>query len=123
MHNEALHHAHQVCGIVAHTKDRGISTVAIRSLAIAGTVITDPKEREEILGLLERINRTSGWGLKRAETELKKGWGWEARPARIIMQMGMANPLSSADFSLPNHPYQNWYEPPNRGNVFSPPLN
>lgn len=31
------------------------------------------------------------------------------------------NPLSLADFSLPDHPYKNWYEPPNRISEFSEP--
>ncbi|KAF5553863.1 regulatory for the arginine catabolic pathway [Fusarium napiforme] len=31
------------------------------------------------------------------------------------------NPLSFADFKLPNHPYQNWYEPPSRSSSFDPP--
>ncbi|KAH7163520.1 hypothetical protein B0J13DRAFT_634865 [Dactylonectria estremocensis] len=37
---------------------------------------------------------------------------------RVLTPPGVANPsvnpLSFADFSLPNHPYQNWYEPPNK---------
>ena len=35
------------------------------------------------------------------------------RPLRV-------NPLHCADFSLPNHPYQNWYEPPSRSNSYNP---
>jgi len=32
----------------------------------------------------------------------------------------MVHPLlAQADFALPNHPYQNWYEPPNRTNAFN----
>jgi hypothetical protein len=30
------------------------------------------------------------------------------------------NPLSYADFSNPNHPYRNWYEPPSRSNPYNP---
>ncbi|KAK8043054.1 hypothetical protein PG994_013537 [Apiospora phragmitis] len=35
------------------------------------------------------------------------------RPVRLSV-----NPLSFADFSLPNHPYQNWYEPPSRSSSY-----
>jgi hypothetical protein len=159
-----LHHAHQICGIVAHTKDAGIAPVAIRCLAIAASVLREYREQSEVLDMLERIKSQSGWHTDGAELELKRAWGWErsrilvsshsshfnahlagadnhltmppplrplleARsfPSSIpplltmtraltppVLSMAPVNPLSFADFSLPNHPYQNWYEPPNR---------
>ncbi|KAF9881507.1 C6 zinc finger domain-containing protein [Colletotrichum karsti] len=158
-----LHHAHQVCGIVAHTKDRGVASVAIRSLAIASAVLTDPREQEEVLDILDKIHAESGWRLGKIHSELKKTWGWpnaSASPAvdprgapgggsKFFATTGppgnppamataaassqpagtsssssapmkaLVNPLSFADFSLPNHPYQNWYEPPNRSNSYN----
>src|SRR4051794_9554949 len=69
-----LHHARQVCGIVAHTTDRGVASVAIRSLAIAGGVLTIPRERDEVLAILDRINRESGWRLEKVLAELKTAW-------------------------------------------------
>ncbi|TDZ19950.1 Transcription activator AMTR1 [Colletotrichum orbiculare MAFF 240422] len=148
-----LHHAHQVCGIVAHTKDRGVASVAIRSLAIASAVLTDPREQDEVLQLLDRIHAESGWRLGMIHSELKRTWGWPCAsassggadrasggkffggnpPAMATTASGsgvsaaavappnkmVGNPLIEADFSLPNHPYQNWYEPPNRSNSFS----
>lgn len=72
-----LHHAHQVCGIVAHTKDHGVASVAIRSLAIAGSVLSEPPEQHEVLDILTRIYRHTGWNLKRVHSELKRAWGWE----------------------------------------------
>ncbi|KAJ4174636.1 hypothetical protein NW754_005055 [Fusarium falciforme] len=152
-----LHHAYQVCGIVAHTNDRSVSIVAIRCLAIAGAVLTNPSEQAEVLDMLDRINTTSGWRLSAVEMELKKVWGWErmklpvsspkadssqsqgvpsVRRASMPLMSGRVstppvmaavgtktpvNPLSFADFKLPNHPYQNWYEPPNRTGSFNPP--
>ncbi|KAK1593833.1 uncharacterized protein LY79DRAFT_171847 [Colletotrichum navitas] len=158
-----LHHAHQVCGIVAHTKDRGVASVAIRSLAIASAVLTDPREQEEVLEILDKIHAESGWRLGKIHSELKKAWGWPSpapshstlpgindhrgsvgygrpgppsNPPAMATSSGtsgppgssaassapmkaLVNPLSFADFSLPNHPYQNWYEPPNRSNTHS----
>ncbi|KAH6662913.1 C6 zinc finger domain-containing protein [Plectosphaerella plurivora] len=172
-----LHHAHQVCGIVAHSRDRGVGSVAIRCLAVAGAVLTNPREQEEVLHILRRIHVESGWHLGTVTDELKKTWGWVpggdvsrghtpgAMPMSIVPSMpearapvgglhglsnrvfdptGVAisapnsfdasamsqapqsqptasrvNPLSSADFSLPNHPYQNWYEPPNRSGSYA----
>lgn len=71
-----LHHAHQVCGIVAHTKDNGVASVAIRSLAIAGALLTNDDERREVVTILTSIYRATGWDLQRVHSELKRAWGW-----------------------------------------------
>ncbi len=158
------HHAHQVCGIVAHNKDRGVASVSIRSLVIVSEVLTDYAEQREVVTILERIDRETGWKLAGVITGLRKGWGWErmnqpSLTAQLLMPPGNAmgvvaapqqmmlapatqvpvtaapqqmqpvvttsasrpmrvNPLSFADFSLPNHPYQNWYEPPSQSNSY-----
>ncbi|OIW32730.1 hypothetical protein CONLIGDRAFT_563313, partial [Coniochaeta ligniaria NRRL 30616] len=71
-----IHHAHQVCGIVAHTQDHGVASVAIRSLTIASSVLTDGAEQTEVLAILDRIYRDTGWRLGTVLAELKKAWGW-----------------------------------------------
>ncbi|KAI1340292.1 hypothetical protein F5Y15DRAFT_53385 [Xylariaceae sp. FL0016] len=197
------HHAHQVCGIVAHSDDRGVASVSIRSLAIVAEILTDYAEQQEVAATLERIDRETGWKLAGVVKGLKMKWGWEKKgttsltaqllgrssgrstpgmgsnaagmqananttttatttamaapvvplsrprvtrapsisaiqssttPPQQQMMPSMSqpasaqqtsqplaaprpmrvNPLSFADFSLPNHPYQNWYEPPSR---------
>ncbi|KAI1497870.1 hypothetical protein F5X99DRAFT_432610 [Biscogniauxia marginata] len=158
------HHAHQVCGIVAHTEDRGVASVSIRSLAIVAEILTDLPEQREVVATLERIDRETGWKLAGVIKGLKKTWGWEQmtqnmrtatqtttppQPQQKQFQQQMisavsqpgsqqahsqaaqhtqtlaaprpmrVNPLSFADFSLPNHPYQNWYEPPSRSNAYN----
>lgn len=169
------HHAHQVCGIVAHTKDRGVASVSIRSLAIVAEILTDLAEQQEVVAILEKIDHETGWKLSGVIQGLKKSWGWEKMGQKgLVAQflpragsgnkaaMGLeehyrrmesihaslttttplqhqmmstvpqsrsqqlaaprpmhVNPLSFADFSLPNHPYQNWYEPPSRSNAYS----
>ncbi|KAI1097201.1 hypothetical protein F4804DRAFT_339431 [Jackrogersella minutella] len=168
------HHAHQVCGIVAHTKDRGVASVSIRSLAIVAEILTDLAEQQEVVAILEKIDRETGWKLAGVIQNLKKLWGWEKMGQKGLAaqflpransghktMMGLpkrqqqmepiqnirtttppqqqvmrtvshsgpqqlaaprpvhVNPLSFADFSLPNHPYQNWYEPPSRSNAYN----
>ncbi|KAI1373280.1 hypothetical protein F4677DRAFT_226119 [Hypoxylon crocopeplum] len=169
------HHAHQVCGIVAHTTDRGVASVSIRSLAIVAEILSDLAEQQEVVATLERIDHETGWKLAGVIQNLKKIWGWEKigqkglaaqflpragsgnntmmglpkQPRQqmesiratqtttppqqqmmpIVSQSGPqqlaaprpmhVNPLSFADFSLPNHPYQNWYEPPSRSNAYN----
>lgn len=95
-----LHHAHQVCGIVAHTKDHGVASVAIRSLAIAGSVLTEPREQYEVLDILKSIHHRTGWNLKRVESELKRAWGWE--PPEPLGMGGSSGPGSAA--GLAHHP-------------------
>jgi hypothetical protein len=76
--NEAArrHHARQVCGIIAHTKDNGITSVSICSLAIAAASLRDIREQEEVMNILTRINRETGWKLGRVTDGLIAKWGW-----------------------------------------------
>ncbi|KIL86790.1 hypothetical protein FAVG1_10046 [Fusarium avenaceum] len=146
-----LRHAYQVCGIAAHTTDRGVTTVAIRCLAIAAAVLTNELEQAEALDILERINKLNGWRLDVVAMGLKRVWGWDLMKLPMVSpktenshEAGSStarrtstasstptvmtsagtktplNPLSFADFKLPNHPYQNWYEPPSRSSSFDP---
>ncbi|KAI0482960.1 hypothetical protein GGR56DRAFT_663633 [Xylariaceae sp. FL0804] len=158
----ALHHARQVCGIVAHAEDRGVASVSIRSLAIVAEVLADGAEQREVAATLERIDRETGWKLAGVVAGLKRTWGWGGAAAagdgrkKSILGGGVGqqqqtstnptplaaaaampvtstpaptlplaaprpirvNPLSFADFSLPNHPYREWYEPPNRSSAY-----
>jgi hypothetical protein len=164
MHAMQLNHSHQICGIVAHVKDRGVASVAIRSLGIAAEVLVDRREQEEVLQILHRIKKETGWNIGFLHDELKEKWGWpneEMAQQQMLAQQsslsqffpsttaglanltaqttslppippvpqqprpqipgGILNPLlRTADFSLPNHPYQNHYQPPNQINQFTP---
>lgn len=155
MYDMQMHHAHQICGITAHVKDRGVASVAIRSLAIAAECLTDRREQEEVLEIFEKIRKETGWKVGFLNKELKGKWGWQhdevpqqpmaapqnslaqffptttqapatslppapPQPARPAMPSGILNPLlKTADFSLPNHPYQQYYQPPSQHNHFS----
>lgn len=118
IHTVQLHHAHQVCGIVAHTKDHGVASVAIRSLAIAGSVLTEPREQYEVLDLLTRIYERTGWNLKRVENELKRAWGWI--PPEPLGMGGSSGPGSAAGLANhhpgPTHPAP--IRPASRGGTF-----
>ena len=117
MQTFSVHHARQLCGVIAHTKDRGISSAAIRCLAATGPALTEYAEQQEVLGILSDLGSRSGWRVNRLKEDLKNTWGWNGKPvgppASIVTRVG-GNPLSSADFNHPNHPYRNWYQPPNR---------
>lgn len=198
-------HSQMICGIAAHVKDRGVASVAIRSLAHAAEVLKERHEQEEVVRIFEKINRETGWRIGFVYAELRAKWGWEgevsegqweqthtaarlrkeaedrmrheqatagreavlreqaiaaqnlgqglpqqfggggqgdfgsaglmqtlqpmpqgvgpppvpalgggAAPQRKKMPEGIPNPMfSKADFNLPQHPYQNFYVPPN----------
>lgn len=162
MRTMQLHHAHQICGIVAHVKDRGVASVALRSLAIAAECLVIRREQEEVLEIFEKIRTETGWKVGFLNKELKTKWGWQqeegqnqnqmaaqqnslaqffpsttqAQAAGVSVSLPPApvppppppmqiparvpqNPLERADFSLPNHPYQQHYQPPNLLNHFA----
>ncbi|KAM3069452.1 hypothetical protein ACMFMF_008669 [Clarireedia jacksonii] len=159
MHEMQQSHAHSICGIVAHVKDRGVASVALRSLAIAAECLVVRREQEEVLDIFEKIRKETGWKVGFLNKELKEKWGWpdEAaqqqqmmsqasslsqffppttqasappssipppppppQPSRPMMPSGILNPLlKTADFSLPNHPYQQYYQPPNTTNQYT----
>ncbi|KAK4644239.1 hypothetical protein QC761_303030 [Podospora bellae-mahoneyi] len=70
------HHGRQVCGIVSTSAvgDKGVGSVAIRGLAVAGAVLDSSQERDEVLGILGRIEKSTGWRLGGVVAELRKGW-------------------------------------------------
>lgn len=76
MHEMALQHAHQICGIVAHVKDRGVASVAIRSIAIACELLKERHEQEEVLQVIEKIRKETGWRIGFLLNDLKEKWGW-----------------------------------------------
>ena len=76
MHDMQLSHSHDLCGIVAHVKDRGVASVALRSLAIAGECLVSRREQEEVLAILDKIRKETGWRVGFLHKELKEKWGW-----------------------------------------------
>jgi len=141
MHTMQLNHAHQICGITAHVKDRGVASVAIRSLAIAAECLVVRREQEEVLEIFEKIRKETGWKVGFLNAELKAKWRWQDEnvvqqaatslanffpttsqapttsipPAPRQVPSGILNPLlKTADFSLPNHPYQQFYKAPSQ---------
>ncbi|KAI9862079.1 MAG: hypothetical protein M1813_004853 [Trichoglossum hirsutum] len=76
MHDLQMHHSHHICGIAAHVKDRGVASVALRSLAIAAECLIDRREQEEVLQIFEKISKETGWRIGFIHKELKQKWGW-----------------------------------------------
>ncbi|KAK1988885.1 hypothetical protein LZ30DRAFT_577376 [Colletotrichum cereale] len=71
----ALWHARQICGISMTNHHHGAWTNSVQPLWIAGRCMSHPAEHRAILGLLEKIERESGWGTKWRANDLKDFWG------------------------------------------------
>lgn len=55
---------------------RGVASVALRSLAIAAECLVIRREQEEVLQILDKIRKETGWRVGFLHTELKEKWGW-----------------------------------------------
>ncbi|KAL8738164.1 MAG: hypothetical protein Q9181_001022 [Wetmoreana brouardii] len=114
MHDLQQSHAHDLCGIVAHVKDRGVASVAIRSLAIAAECLVSRREQEEVLEIFDRIQKETGWRTGFLHKELKEKWGWNDEEQYQQQQQ--------QNMSAPVIPLQNFqYQPSNLPPVPPPP--
>lgn len=72
-----LHHAQQICGILANSEHPGLVIVGMRALPIAGAALVDREEQEELLRMLRRFYLERGSEMKKVEARLKATWGWK----------------------------------------------
>lgn len=68
----------QVCAIVAHVKDRGVAQAAVTCLATVGEHLGARREQVELLLILEKVKKETGWELTPipSQLDLKRKWGW-----------------------------------------------
>ncbi|PWY96624.1 hypothetical protein BO94DRAFT_506030 [Aspergillus sclerotioniger CBS 115572] len=134
-------HARDICGLVAHSRDRGVASLSIRFLAIAAECLATREAQQEAFEILENIIKQTGWKAEHVKKELQEAWGWSDphgppmhmsedilallngdhsldaahAPVRPKMPAGVINPvMASADFSMENHPYRDYYVAPHR---------
>lgn len=84
-----LHHAHQVCGLMAHNRDRGVASVATRCIAVAGPVLTNPREQDEVMNILKQIHSSTGWDLGTIMARLRRAWGWATTASDVTIDAGL----------------------------------
>ncbi|EGX53660.1 hypothetical protein AOL_s00006g50 [Orbilia oligospora ATCC 24927] len=102
MKEMAMMHAHTICGIVAPLKDRGIASVALRPLAAAAELLTVHKEQKEVIEIVRRISRETGWGVNFLLKELPAKWGWNSG-SQQQHETSQAPPTSLLTTTLLNH--------------------
>ncbi|KAF7116830.1 hypothetical protein CNMCM5793_005411 [Aspergillus hiratsukae] len=132
-------HAHNICGIVAHVKDRSIAGLSIQFLAVAAECLVTKEAQEEAIKILDRIVKETGWPAEHIRNDLRQAWGWQiphqqevpfastdtvllldgqyplhtSDTADLRCPPGAINPImASADFSMENHPYREYYVAP-----------
>ncbi|OJJ37147.1 hypothetical protein ASPWEDRAFT_38801 [Aspergillus wentii DTO 134E9] len=121
MRNMQQTQAHDICGIVAHVKDRGLASLSIRFLATAAECLATREAQEEALRILDNLIKKTGWPAEYIKEELQATWGWDISHQQHhalsstthIPAHPKNNPLMAySDSSMENHPYQNYYVPP-----------
>ncbi|KAJ5488853.1 hypothetical protein N7539_003743 [Penicillium diatomitis] len=129
-------HAHDICGIVANTKDKGVINVSIRCLALAAECLDTEETQKEVLSIFDTLVKDTSWHAEPIQEELKQIWGvshshqetmdpsqlyshqFGLDPSLLIPKgpefpPGLSNPLLDVgDFSMDNHPYQEHYVAP-----------
>jgi hypothetical protein len=88
----------------------GVASAGIRCISIGAECLTDFKEQEEILTILRKIKKETGWRIDFLEPELRKKWGWTDEYVRhqqhmhSIMYASTLEPPSYAPHSHPSPP-------------------
>ncbi|POR34727.1 Uncharacterized protein TPAR_05088 [Tolypocladium paradoxum] len=130
-----LHHARQILGIVASSRDCRLMSMAIQAASVASATLVDARERMEALDILGSIQSQPGGYMRHMDRKPQGGWerelGARGRDGTRVASCAAPtsqpdaeplwnsdnpaaprmNPLSSASFNHPNHPYKPWYRP------------
>ena len=93
--------------------DRGVASAAIRCIAIAAECLADFKEQSEVLTILEKIRKETGWRIDFLKPELKKKWGWTDEYVRQQQQQQqMENMLQTPPLDFSFQAAQTQQQPP-----------
>ena len=78
--------------------------MALRSLAIAAECLVVRREQEEVLQILDKISKETGWRGGFLHTELKEKWGWDNEES--FQQQPLTTPSLAHQSTLQNFQYQ-----------------
>ncbi|KAJ5932175.1 hypothetical protein N7516_006664 [Penicillium verrucosum] len=129
-------HAHEMCGLIAHTTDQGVADISLYFLVLAAECLDTRAAQEEVLGIFDTITKVTGSSAEPIKNDLKQIWSrtddrphtvtpaqihnhfYELDPSLSISNHPGSSPspnnplLTAGDFSLESHPYQAYYVPP-----------
>lgn len=66
----------QLLILTAYVICSGVATTSIRCLAIAAECLTARKAQEEVLQIIDKIIKETGWRIAFLKSELQTKWGW-----------------------------------------------
>ena len=75
--DDKTYSATAICGIMAHTKDRAIAGIGLPAIRVAGESLTKRKEQEEVVDILRKIQKETGWQTGHWIKELQTIWKWD----------------------------------------------
>lgn len=112
-------HAHDICGLVAHTKDmlvntcprayqsivsnnfnRGIADIALRCLAIAAECLETQEAQQEVLDIFDNITNVTGGSVDPIKNDLKEIWSWVGAHPHTVTPAQIHNHFFELDPSL-----------------------
>ena len=87
----------------------GVASVSLRCLAIAAENLVSRQAQEEVLQILDKVIKETGWQVRFLQQELIERWGWNT-PAGQASQPdqqlpSMPGPSSELGSSLLNSPF------------------
>jgi hypothetical protein len=118
MHKMQHSHAHDMCGIIAHTKDRlvksclqsqritsnhssrGIADIALRCLVIAAECLQTREAQEEVLGIFDNLTKVTGSNAESTKNDLKQMWSWADAHPHTVNPAQMHNHFYELDPAL-----------------------
>jgi hypothetical protein len=89
------------CVTILSPLDRGVASVAIRSLAVAAECLTNRHEQEEVVRIFDKIKQETGWRVGSVVQELQRKWGWPDSAAQQPQQTTQAPQVQTTQQPLP----------------------
>jgi len=74
---EVRNHSHEICGIALGRPEGSVRIHQVQPLFVAGSCLTEDRERRIILDLLRGIEADLGWATDYRVKNLLKAWGWD----------------------------------------------
>lgn len=91
------------CGVKANQTVSGVASVALRSIHHAGECLVSRPEQEEVLTIINKIHKETGWRIQFIIDDLIKQWGWNDQDNFQQQQPQMPNLMAQTPGLIPNY--------------------
>lgn len=91
---------------LANNSFRGVASVALRSIHHAGECLVSRPEQEEVLTIVNKIHKETGWRIQFIIDDLIKRWGWNDQDNFQQQQQQMPNLMGQQPGMIPNYASQ-----------------